>query len=645
MSSVGPWRPDSDGTSSGSRPQPRWARSRPSRPGPASENTLESPIVRSRLSGRIRVAEGLSILLVTLLLFSFWRLQVVHAEHYRELAENNMRRNIVVRAPRGLMTDRHGTLLAANRPAFNVAIIRENVVDLDATMEWVALVLGQTADELRAHLDRQRNRPVFQPIVVADDIEPQLVAAIEARSREFPGVIIEPEHKRYYPEGTLAAHLLGHVGEISREQLDSWDRERFRMGDIIGRNGVERVHNDALSGWAGAEALIVNNTGRTVRVLSQTAPEPGMTLTLTLDLRLQRHVERLLEDKKGAVAVLDVKTGGVLALASAPTFDPNFFAGRFTQNEWDALLNDPAKPLQNRALQSAYPPGSIFKLIMAVAGLEEGVITEDTTMFCRGGGTYFGQFRACNVPGGHGTVNLRSAIGRSCNVYFYEVGAKIGREKILEVAQRFGLGERTGIDLLDERRGTLPTDAWLGQDRNHPNGVWYPGETIGLSIGQGPIDTTPLQLAHMVATLAGGLDITPHIVMREQDASGRLRPTQHEVPRTNVNLSPYHQQLILDGMWAVVNNNGSGWRARDPNLPIGGKTGTAQVASFDVAGPEADRPEHLRNHAWFVGLAPAADPEVAIAVFVEHGGGGGAVAAPLGGAILSAYFADREISQ
>ena len=642
MSTVGPWRPESSTETTATRRRPIFRRGS----GAPSDATLESPIVRSRLMSRIRVAEGIVILMVTLLLFGFWRLQVVHAAHYRELAENNRLRSVVVRAPRGLVTDRNGLLLAANRPAFNVAIVREEIDDRDATLEWLAGVLDVTPGVLRDRLElRQQGIPVFEPVVIADDIDSALVAAIEARAFEHSGVVIQPEHKRHYPKGLVAAHAMGYVGEINRAQLDSWEPPgRYRMGDIVGKLGLERVHDLLLSGFAGDEEIIVNSVGRTVRVLNQIPPDPGNTLTLTLDLPLQQQAEALLAGKKGAIVVLDVNTGGVLAMASAPTFDPNMFARRFSVAEWNAVQNDPARPLQNRALQSAYPPGSIFKLMMAVAGLENGMITTETTVTCTGGGTYYGDYRDCN--GVHGTVDLETAIGRSCNVYFYDLGTKLSRQQIVEVAQRYGLGARTGIDLLEEGRGILPTDEWVAQRRPPDDGNWYPGETIGLAIGQGPINTTPLQLAHMAATLATGVKIKPHLVETVESASGREIPIDPRDEGIEVILNPYHRQSILAGMRAAVHPvTGTARRAANPVFDFGGKTGTAQVASSINAGPEEDRPEALRNHAWFVGVAPVEAPQIAIAVFIEHGGSGGIAAAPVAGELMTAYMDSRREGQ
>jgi len=639
MNTVGPWRPESSNESKGRRRGFIFRRNRSD----STDETLESPVVLSRLRRRVHLAEGFVILMVTLLLLGFWRIQVIHAEHYRTLADNNRHQNTIVRAPRGLVTDHKGFLLAANRPAFNVAIVREELDDRDTTLRWLADVLNVTPTILHKRLDqREQGIPIFQPVVIADDIAPSLVPAIEARSFEHPGVLIQPEHKRHYPKGTVAAHVMGYVGEINAVQLATWEEDRYRMGDIVGQLGLERVNDSLLSGFAGAEEIIVDSTGRTIRVLNQIPPEPGNTLTLTLDVRLQEQAEALLEGKKGAIVMLDVNTGGALALASAPTFDPNMFARRFSQAEWNAVTNDPATPLQNRALQSAYPPGSIFKLLVAIAGLEAGRIRPETTVNCAGGGTYYGQYRSCNAI--HGTVNLVSAIGRSCNVYFYELGTKLSREQLIEVARRYGLGTETGIDLLNEATGILPTNEWVAQALPPRDGNWYLGETIGLSIGQGPINTTPLQLAHMAATLATGVKMKPYLIEKVESSTGNNRSRYSPQDRaTEVDLHPDHREAILAGMRAALDPvTGTGRRAAHPNYDFGGKTGTAQVASAAAAGPEEERPEALRNHAWFVGIAPVEEPEIAIAVFIEHGVGGGLAAAPVAGQLMTAYFETSE---
>lgn len=653
MSTTGPWRPGGGGGGDGwrggndgrRRPGAGGGRQRsgfrvpalPAIPWPGSggDSTLESPTVRARIQQRIRFAEGAVLVLVGLLLFSFWRYQVLQVQHYREMAENNRRHDQIVRAPRGLITDRDGQLLAANRPAFNVAVVREDVEEIDATLVWLGRILDQPVDELQGRLDRYRGTPAFRPVVIAEDVPRPVVASVEARQQEHPGVVVLPENKRYYPEGTLAAHVLGHVGEITSNQLATAEDGRFRMGDIVGQNGIEQIHDEALAGRAGERQVIVNNLGRVVRVPNEIPPEPGDTLTLTLDRDLQAAAEGLLEERKGSIVVLDTRTGGVLALASAPTFDPNRFAGRFSAGEWEALVNDPDKPLQNRALQSSYPPGSIFKLAMAMAGLQEGAITPDTTVFCSGSGVYYGSRRRCWLAGGHGWVNLRRAIAHSCNIYFYELGQRLGREKIVEIARQAGLGRRTGIDLPSERAGVLPTREWLGATRD---GRWYPGETLSIAIGQGAMDATPLQLARMAAIVATGRDVQPHLVERRQDAAARSTPEHWKGQSRPLDIDPGIRRQILEGMRRSVNDNGTGWRARHPELLIGGKTGSAQVASAEAAGPEEDRPEELRNHAWFVGVAPLDEPEIAVSVFLEHGGSGGQDAAPVAGKVFAAWY-------
>lgn len=641
MSPTGPWRPDPHGRARGGGPPRNGSFYRPRRGAPPA--TLENPASRNLLDNRLKILEVAVVVLISFLMLCFWRLQVVHGSYYRGLAENNRLRHVVLRAPRGLVIDRHGELLAANRPAYNVALVREEVEDRDATFDWLGRVLEQPVAELEARLARHRGMPNFQPVVIAEDVSLDRVATIEARQREFPGVLVQVEPKRYYPHGSLAAHLLGHVGEITREQLDSWGKDRFRQGDIVGQNGLEKAHNEALSGSAGERLTVVNSAGRTVRILNEVPPRPGKTLVLTLDLDLQRKLETQLLGRRGAGVILDVRTGGVLAMASAPSYDPNLFASRFSVGGWQALINDPSKPLQNRALQSAYPPGSIFKLVVAVAALEGGAAGPATTIYCPGGRSFFGHYFRCWQAGGHGALTLQEALAHSCNVYFYELGRRLGREPIVEVARRFGLGSPTGIDLPDEGHGILPTEAWLAKSRS---GRWFPGETIMLATGQGAIGTTPLQLTRMAALLGTGLDVRPHLVEREEPAAAPVSATDSDNPRPSaIGLDPATQRAVLRGMWGSVNANGTGWRARHPQVQVGGKTGTAQVVSAAVAGPQEDRPERLRNHAWFVGLAPLDRPEVAVAILVEHGGEGGSAAAPVAGSVLSAYFGQPRQSQ
>ncbi len=623
---TGPWRPNDDGSADQKPPLGRSVRRAPLL-GP---RALETAADRRRITDRVRVLEGFAVVLVLALLLGFWQTQVIHGAEYASLAEDNVWKRSRVRPSRGLILDRNGEILATNRPSYEVALIRELVIDEEDTLRWLSSVLEEPHEVLRQRLDRQRNTARFRPVVVASGVSKEHVVRIEARRLEHPGVAVQIHAQRFYPHGTAAAHVLGYVGEISPQQLEARG-ERFSLGDIVGQLGVESIYNSDLAGQAGSRLAVVNSSGREIRLESEAAPQPGQTIILALDIKLQQRVEELLGDRRGAAVVLDTTNGGVLALASSPAFDPNAFAERFSVEEWESLLRDPAKPLHNRSVRAGQPPGSIFKLVLATAGLEEGVISPSTTYFCPGGKTFYGRFFSCE--GKHGNVNVVQAVARSCNSFFYELGVKLGRERIVRWAQRFGLGATSGIDLTEEQGGIVPSDEWLATNGRR----YYPGETVSLSIGQGPLAVSPLQLANVAATIATGVIRQPRLLMSIEGASsGGTRSylgDQQPAP-----LSRATRELVTRGMAGSV-AYGSSWRARLPTIAVGGKTGTAQVASSArVAANDEDRPEHLRNHAWFVAVAPIDDPEVAVAIYLEHGGSGGRAAAPIGGEILASYF-------
>lgn len=591
---------------------------------------LETAADRQRITDRVRVLEGLVVVLVLALLLGFWQTQVIHGAEYASLAEENLWKRSRVRASRGLILDRNGEILATNRPSYEVALIRELVVDEDGTLGWLSQVLQEPQEVLRQRLDRQRDTARFRPVVVASGVSKEHVVRIEARRLEHPGVAVQIHAQRFYPRGATAAHVLGYVGEISPQQLDSRG-ERFSLGDIVGQLGVESIYNNDLAGQAGSRLVVVNSVGREIRLESEEAPRPGETVILALDVKLQERVEELLGERRGAAVVIDATSGGVLALASSPAFNPNAFADRFSVEQWESLLEDPAKPLHNRSVRAGQPPGSVFKLVLATAGLEEGIISSDTTFFCPGGKTFYGRFFSCE--GQHGNLNVVQALAHSCNSFFYELGVKLGRERIVRWAQRFGLGAASGIDLTEEQGGIVPSDDWLAANGRR----YYPGETVSLSIGQGPLAVSPLQLANLAATAATGFIRQPRLLMRIEGASsGGTR--SYSTDQQPAPFSHATRQIVARGMAGSV-AYGSSWRARLPTVVVGGKTGTAQVASAArVAEEDEDRPEHLRNHAWFVAAAPIDDPTVAVAVYLEHGGSGGRAAAPIGGAILASYF-------
>jgi len=637
---VGPWRPDDDGRVGRAGRQARSVHRAPKQLGP---RALERASDRRRVVARVRVLEWSAAAVIMVLLLGFWQIQIVRGGEWTARAEANQHRTSRVRAARGLILDRNHEILATNQASYEVAVIREAIGDLEQELRYLAAMLEIPASLLERRLAEQRGIPRFRPVVLASGVDPRIVVRLQARRREHPGIVVQIEPRRHYPLGTTAAHVLGSVGEVSPRQLTAWG-DPYRMGDIVGQQGVEGVYNDELVGLPGERYALVNSVGREVTILRENAPHPGETVVLTLDAQLQRMAEGLLAGRRGAVIVLNARTGGILTMASAPTFDPALFAARFSQEEWDALQSDPTKPLQNRALQVVHAPGSIFKIVMATAGLEEGVIDRNTTYFCPGGRTFYGRFFGC--LGNHGNVNLVQAIAYSCNSFFYELGVKLGRERIVKWAERFGLGTETGIDLPNEQGGIVPSDEWLASR----GGRYYPGETVSLAIGQGPLAVSPLQQAHMAATAATGFVRQPHLLLEvEASAAGQpYRGFDYEPAIRPATFSESTRQLLLRGLAGSI-AYGTSRRAQLDGVTVGGKTGTAQVASSErVAEENADRPEHLRNHAWFIAVAPIDDPEIAIAVFVEHGGSGGAVASPIGGQLLAAYFgtevAYREIT-
>ncbi len=637
--SFGPWRPDDDGRVGRSARQARSVHRAP-KLGP---RALERASDRQRVVARVRVLEWAAAVVTIVLLLGFWQIQIVRGAEWTARAEANQHRTSRVRPARGLILDRNHEILATNQASYEVAIIRESIDDVNAELRYLATTLDVPVTLLEQRLTAQRGVPRFRPVVLASDVDANIIVRLQARRREHPGIAVQIEPRRHYPLGTTAAHILGSVGEVSRSQLSAWG-DPYRMGDIVGQQGIEGVYNNELVGLPGERYALVNSVGREVTLLREDAPLPGETVVLTIDAQLQRQAEELLADRRGAVVVLNARTGGILTMASAPTFDPALFAARFSREEWDALQSDPLKPLQNRALQVVHAPGSIFKLVMATAGLEEGVIDRNTTYFCPGGRTFYGRFYGC--LGEHGDVNVVQALAHSCNSFFYELGVKLGRERIVKWAQRFGLGAGTGIDLPNEEEGIIPSDEWLASERR----TYYPGETVSLAIGQGPLAVSPLQQAHMAAIAATGFIRQPHLLLEvEASAAGRARRGfAYEPAARPATFSESTRQQLLRGLAGSI-AYGTSRRAQLAGITAGGKTGTAQVASASrVAEEDADRPEHLRNHAWFIAVAPIDDPEIAIAVFMEHGGSGGAVASPIGGQLLAAYFgtevAYREIA-
>ena len=580
------------------------------------------------VQSRLAVVQGVTAVLVAVLLLQFWSLQVLRARHFRELAENNRSRVVTVAAPRGMLLDREGQLLVGNRPSFNVVLTPEHAEDLDKVVTRIARTLGIGEARIRERLAR---RVSYRPVVVRADASVGEVAAIEARRLELPEVSIEVVPLRFYPLRSAAAHALGRVGEISERQLRSPEFEGLEPGALVGQTGVEAQYNRGLMGRDGFRRVIVNSRGLEVAEADSEPPEDGPSFTLSLDASLQAVSERAFAGRAGSAVVLDPETGEILAMMSTPAYDPNEFTTGIDRERWGILANDPETPLMNRVIQGQYAPGSTFKIVLAVAALEEGVIGPSTTFYCPGHLRVYNKLFHCNVPGGHGIVDIRRALAMSCNVFFYQVGIRLEIERISAWATRLGLGAPTGVDLPHEASGLMPSPEWKLRVQKTP---WYPGETVSVAIGQGQVNATPLQMARVAAVIAnGGRLVRPHLVRRAGDTEIPAEPPKP------LGISAETVAIVKEGMRAVV-SEGTGWRARLSSVEVCGKTGSAQVVSRERLRQSPDDPS-LKPHAWFLAFAPADRPRVALAVIVEHGGSGGAAAAPVARAILARFFSKQ----
>ncbi len=585
------------------------------------------------LDSRITVVLGLVLLAFGVLMFGFWNHQIVRSSYYQNLAERNRIREIPLAAPRGNIYDSENRIIVDNRPSFNLLLTREN--SLRSTEETIAILasgIDSSEAEMLKRIEPHLGKPAYEPLLLDEDLSFEEMAFVEARMFELSEISLEFRPQRRYERGEVAAHLIGYVGEITRNQLDGDEFHDLQVGDIVGQSGLERQYDSLLQGEDGIRAVIVNNFGREMETVAERSPVPGNDLVTTLDLDLQLTAEAALGDRTGVAVALVPRTGEVLALVSRPAFDPTLFVQGIRQEDWDALLSDPRKPLQNRAIQNHYSPGSIFKIFMTAAGMEENVVPFDEAMFCPGYTVLYGNRFDCWR--GHGHVSLHDALVHSCNVFFYTLGDRLGIDRISKYATMMGLGRRTGIDLPREDPGLFPSQEWKMRVSNER---WYPGETISVSIGQGPVSVTPLQVTWAVGGLVtGGHLVQPHLV--DPEHLGNLGIETPDLQREEYPLRETTLQTIQQALWGVVNEGGTGTRARVRGFEVGGKTGTAQVVQKGAAGER----EELGDHAWFVGFAPFDAPEIVVGVFVENGGGGGATAAPVAQAIMQVYF-DKKI--
>jgi len=593
---------------------------------------------RRRMTSRLQILQVGSILVFIVLGMSFWFLQVVEHQRYEELAENNHQRTLALRAPRGVLFDRFGRVLVENRHSFTISIVREHSTDLPRTIRLLSQVAKLDQAQVEQIVARHRGDPAYRPIVVVEDASLAQVAAVRARrlESELPDVLVQEVPTRRYPSDAMAAHLFGYVGEANDTQVASGASQ----GAIIGQQGFEKAYNDLLMGKDGAKVVAVNSLGREIRTLDEVPPAEGRRLQLTIDADLQRAAEDGFRHAgfNGAALVLDPRNGEVLTYASLPSYDPNDFAVGIERSKWAALNSDKLRPLQNRVMQGRYSPGSTFKIVVATAALEEGIVTPDFHVTCNGGATFFGRYFKCHLKGGHGTLDMRHALEKSCNVYFYTLGNMLGVDKIHKWAEKLGLAGKTGIDLPNEQESIVPSTEWK---KKRTGEKWYAGETISVSIGQGQVSVTPASLAVMISTVAnGGTRVTPHILKAIDEGQG-WKPVPAPAVADHVAFKPETLAALRDGLWLVVNGSGTGGRARLMGYDVAGKTGTAQVISNQGRQAARNTDRDLRDHGWFVFFAPRDNPQIAGVIFGEHAEHG-PLAAPIAKHVIETYFAKQE---
>ncbi len=596
------------------------------------------------LKRRITFAGLVIIFFMAIIFGRLWFLQIHMGEEYRCRADNNRVRMRAIAAPRGNILDAKGREMVTNRPSFNVVLVREDSNDVDKLLKKLASSLDLDISVLWEKIREASSKPRHIPIRLLEDVDWATLAYVENHNQEFPGIRIETVPARVYHYGNLAAHVIGYLGEISKKELAARNSDIYTGGDLIGKMGLERLHEEDLRGEKGSSSSEVNARGFEQQLLKNIEPLPGNDIQLTIDAELQKVAEDLMdsEDKAGAVVAMEVKTGRMLVLASNPVLPLDQFLGGISHKNWNAILENPKHPLINKVVQAMYPPGSTYKMITAMAGLTAGVINADTVFYCPGH-LKFGKRRYhCWKRSGHGAVNLKRAISESCDVYFYQVGLRVGVDKLAEMANKFGLGHKSGIELEHEKSGLTPTKAWKKKRRGQK---WQEGETLSVAIGQGFNLVTPLQICLMTATIAnGGKQLLPQVIEKVTDPAGKVLKQFKPVVVSELKGDKALLQQIREGMEEVVQGQrGTARQVRIDGVTIAGKTGTAQVVRLKQYKhlKEEDIPYKYRDHAWFTCYAPADDPEIAVTVLVEHGLHGGSVAGPVARALLESYFAER----
>jgi len=566
---------------------------------------------------RLTAVQYILLGIFLVLAFGLWRLQVARSDYYTTLAEQNRIKQVPMLAPRGKILDREGRIIVDNYPSFSVLLLRDQNRNLDADADKIAAGLHLPPDELRARLRRMAAVPGYQPLFLKDDITPDELAFIESHRADLAELDIITVHRRLYPKNGFMAHIIGYVGQVSEDMLTQPQWELYNPGDIVGMSGVEQYYNDILMGKNGFRRVLVNSRGKEVDTLGDVQAAPGKQLKLTIDLDMQIAAEEALAGRDGAIVAMDPRNGEILAMASRPAFDPNAFAVRISRDEWNKLVTDPGKPLLNKAIQAQLAPGSVFKVIMATAGLQEG-IAQDLVITCGGGKTFYGRYFKCWITGhgSHGTVGISKAIYQSCDSYFYTLAEKLGISRIAKYATMLGLGQKTGVDLPQEVSGVMPSEEW--KIRNFKQ-KWYAGETISVGIGQGAVATTPIQLARAAGAItSGGVLVRPHVAFPDQFPPG-FKQVANYTDKTQIPLDEDNWILITDALAQVVSPVGTAPSAALKGIDFAGKTGSAQTISNDLKKRLGAEGKHFKDNGWFVGVTPRRNPEIVVAVLLEEG--------------------------
>lgn len=598
-------------------------------PGPMEPETYEN--VRRML---------LYIVLAVSLLFGFlvlrlWYLQLVKGPEFSQKSESNRVRFRDLPPWRGMIFDSRGVVLVNNRESYDVLVILEDVPDAKELARNLGRLLNVNYLDVLTRIMTAQQDNLARTIRIKEDLTMDEVALLETFKYELPGVVIQIQPKREYLTGNLGSHIIGYLGEITEGQLKSGKFPNNKMGDDVGKCGVELGYNAFLTGQRGSQQVEVDAHGRQLRLLKNTPASPGGNVYLTIDWRLQAKAEGLLQGKVGAIVAMDPQSGRILAMASAPTYDQSKFARTVSADYWRELMNNKDHPLENRVLKGQYPPGSTFKIVMAVAALEEGIVNPSTTFLCRGGLQVGNRYFNCHAKRGHGSVSLHRSLVQSCDVYYYNVGLRLGVDRIATWSRKFGLGAPTGITLDSEKAGLVPSSEWKKKRFNQP---WYEGETPSVSIGQGYNLTTPLQMVRVAAALGnGGIIYTPTLVEKIVTPDGEVAYQFTPQIQSRLDASPKTLELVRRACRGVVHEGGTGTAARIPYTDVGGKTGTAQVVSLGKEGKGKNR-RKTQDHAWFVSFAPVEKSQIAVAVIIEHGGHGGKTATPVAREIMREFF-------